>query len=135
MSSWRSGSGPGRVVEGIGDEAADGCGIQAPLHLLDALVQGLLGVVRQDRDRLLGEDRAVVDLDVATWMVVPVTLTPAASASRTACHPLNAGSSAGWLFRTRPGYASVRPGTTVPKPAMTTRSMAWVRSTLTRRSV
>ncbi len=40
---------------------------------------------------------------VATWTVVPVSDTPADSASATACHPGNAGSSAGWVFRMRPG--------------------------------
>jgi hypothetical protein len=32
------------------------------------------------------------------WMVVPVSLAPAASASLTACAPGNEGSSAGWLL-------------------------------------
>ena len=40
---------------------------------------------------------------VATCTVQPVTLTPAARASRTACQPLNAGSRAGWVLRMRPG--------------------------------
>ena len=38
-------------------------GIEAALDLLDALVQRLDGVVGQHRHRLLGEDRAVVDLE------------------------------------------------------------------------
>ena len=37
------------------------------------------------------------------WTVTPVTAAPAASASRTACAPGNAGRSDGWTLRTRPG--------------------------------
>ena len=55
--------------------------------------------------------------------VQPVTLTPAASASSTACQPLNAGSSAGWVFTIRSGYASwIGFSRIVPKPAIATRS-------------
>ena len=43
---------------------------------------------------------------VATWTVQPVTVTPAARASSTACQPGKAGSRAGWVFRIRPGKAS-----------------------------
>ena len=43
----------------------------------------------------------------ATWTVVPVSGTPAARASRTACHPGKAGSRAGWVLRIRPGIGVV----------------------------
>ena len=38
-------------------------GIDPPFDFLDPLVQGLDGVVGQDRHRLLREDRALVDLE------------------------------------------------------------------------
>ena len=62
----------------------------------------------------------------------PVTFTPAASASRTACQPLNAGSSAGCVLTTRPPNAS-RNGSDriVPKPAIATRSTSWRSSAAT----
>src|SRR4029079_16622732 len=54
---------------------------------------------------------------------VPVTLTPKSSASRTACQPLNAGSSAGCVFTARPPYASTNGfERMVPKPATATNS-------------
>ena len=43
------------------------------------------------------------------WTVAPVTLTPWASASRTAWAPGNAGRSVGWVFRIRPAKARERP--------------------------
>ena len=77
--------------------------IQPALHGLDPFVEGLLCVAGQDRNRLLGQNGPGVDLlSRAMWTVVPVTFTPAASASRTACHPLKAGRSAGWVLRMRP---------------------------------
>ena len=52
-----------------------------------------------------------------------MTFTPAASASRTACVPGNAGSSAGWVLISRPPNASRKSGpTSFMKPAETTRS-------------
>ena len=55
--------------------------------------------------------------------VAPVTVTPAASASRTACAPGKAGSSAGWVLISRPPNASSTAGPTIfMKPAETTRS-------------
>ena len=65
----------------------------------------------------------MVDLSVATCTVQPVTLTPEASASRTAWAPGKAGSSDGWVFRIRSGNAANASGPrTVMKPAMATRS-------------
>ena len=101
--------------------------VQAALDGLDALVQRGLVVAGQHGHGLLGQDRAVVDLSVATWTVQPVTLTPAASASRTACAPGKAGSSDGWVLRIRSGNASNAAWPrTVMNPAMATRSMPCV---------
>ena len=44
------------------------------------------------------------------WTVTPVTLTPAASASRTPCAPGNNGSSAGWRLIIRPANAASMAG-------------------------
>src|SRR5215213_2977060 len=55
------GSGGGQD-EVAGHEGGDGVGVEAALDRLDALVQGLDGVVRQDGHGLLGDDRAGVDL-------------------------------------------------------------------------
>jgi hypothetical protein len=105
------------------NERFDDFGIEAALDRLDALVQRLDGVAGEDRDGLLGQDRAVVDPSSATCTVTPVTLAPYSSVSRTACQPLNAGSSAGCVLTMRPGYASCTGfSRIVPKPAMTTRS-------------
>ena len=43
-------------------EAFDHVRIQAALHFLDAFVQGVLGVVVEDGDSFLGQDRAGVDV-------------------------------------------------------------------------
>jgi hypothetical protein len=59
------------------------------------------------------------------WTVTPVTFTPAARASRTACPPGNDGSSAGWRFRIRFGNAASVAGPTIRMyPARTTSSGA-----------
>ena len=64
------------------------CGVEPPLDGLDALVQRRLVVVRQDRHRLLGEDRAVVrpgggHVNVAVRLSPPVR--PGSGAARGAC--------------------------------------------------
>ena len=46
----------------VGNQALDDVGVQPALDLLDALVQGVLGVVVEHGYGLLGEDRAGVDL-------------------------------------------------------------------------
>ena len=75
------------------------CGYRRRSTSLIALVERLGGVVGQDRHRFLGEDRARRRPRAwRAWTVQPVTLTPAASASSTACQPLNAGSSDGCVF-------------------------------------
>ena len=51
------------------------------------------------------------------WTVTPVTATPAASASRTACSPGNAGSSDGWTLRIRPANAARTRGPDQPQVA------------------
>src|SRR5664279_2060473 len=62
---------------------------------------------------------------VAMWTVVPVSVTPASRASATACHPGNAGSSAGWVLRILPPKAVwIDWPSTVPNPAITTTSMS-----------
>src|SRR5665647_1972830 len=64
-----------------------------------------------------------------TKTVQPVTLTPYASVSRTACAPENAGSSAGWVLMKRsPKRARNAAPTSFMKPAETTRS-GWYEST------
>ncbi len=74
--------------------------------------------------------------NVATWTVVPVSVTPAARASSTACHPGKAGSSAGWVLRIRPGKASCTGrSSTVPNPAMTTTSTCAADNTAVSRRV
>ena len=71
----------------------------------------------EHRHRLLGEDRAVVDLEPGEVHGAAVTFTPAASASSTACQPLNAGSSAGCVLTMRSGKASwIGFARIVPKP-------------------
>src|ERR1044071_2659256 len=50
-------SGDGLLQDGgVGEDGADGGGVQPALDLLDALVEGRLVVTREDRDGLLGED-------------------------------------------------------------------------------
>ena len=115
-------------TDGLGrqvvDEGADGGRVERALDGLDAFVQGLLGVVRAGSPPVAWARIGPVSISRwATWTVVPVSLTPAARASRTACHPGNAGSSAGWVLRMRPGKASCTGwARTVPNPAITTTS-------------
>ncbi len=67
---------------------------------------------------------------VAMWTVHPVSVTPAARASRTPCQPGKAGSRDGWVFRIRPGNAWCTASVmTVPKPAIATRSTWWATRT------
>ena len=73
---------------------------------------------------------------VATCTVHPVTLTPAARASRTAWAPGKAGSSEGWVFTTRPAKAlNIGAASTVMKPAIATSSMPAPSSSATTCSV
>src|SRR3989440_7852589 len=66
---------------------------------------------------------------VATWIVQPVTCTPAARASATAWAPRNDGSRLGWVLITVSGKATnIGSASTVMNPAMATRSTPWARS-------
>ena len=56
------------------------------------------------------------------WTVTPVTATPCARASRTACAPGNAGSSDGWVLRMRPANAPRTAGPDEPHVARRARS-------------
>ena len=77
-------------------ERAEHLRVETSLHFLDPLLQRLDGVVVEDAapppGRGSGRRRPRAR---AMCTVQPVTFTPAASASSTACQPLNAGSSAG----------------------------------------
>ena len=99
-------------------------GVETSLHFFDPLVQRLDGVVGEHAapppGRGSGRRRP---RGAAMCTVQPVTFTPAASASPTACQPLNAGSSAGCVLTMRSGKASwIGFSRMVPKPAIATRS-------------
>ena len=71
------------------------------LDSFDALVERVLGVVRRRPARAAWASTGPVSTPASTTCTVqPVSAAPAASASRTAWAPGNAGSSAGWVLRT-----------------------------------
>ena len=94
------------------------------LHGLDALVQPVLVVVGEHRDRALRERPGRCRRRRRPGArCTRSTSAPAARASRTACAPGKAGSSAGWVLTSRPPNASSTAGPTIfMNPAETTRS-------------
>ena len=95
----RTGGSISRPASSSPSAQATVAGYKRALDHLDPLVQRLLGVAGQDRDHLLGQDRAGVHL--RAWpgaRCTPSRCTPAARASRTPCQPGNAGSRAGCVF-------------------------------------
>ncbi len=88
----RSSDGPAIEYHRPAASSAEGPGhsgrVQPPLDHLDPLVQRLLGVAGQDRDRLLGQDRPGVHFDVARCTVQPVSRHPG---RQRVPHPVPAG--------------------------------------------
>ena len=107
--TWRPSVGHG---DRAGQQQRHRPGQQPVLDRLDPLVQGRLVVVREDRDRLLGHDRAAVERRVDEVDRHAGHRPAVRQRVADGMAPGNAGSSDGWVLRIRPRNAASTDGPT-----------------------